>query len=261
MKLTQSKMAKRKKRKTPAPSLPPPPAKKKKVKLTECAVIKRSLKSAMKQPYDESVELNLNVPESERTPSPLRQEIQRIVIEITKMLKAGSLNVHVSLYSLFQNGTRAEIEAEFTKHVNKDFFTDYFRGLTMIRGDVDGYILNDTVRRLCLQYEIDPPDIGGLGNIVNFACQKYCVNFMNSICVHAYTRIRKYFLSKTRSKTRVYDTLHYLFHVESEKEPDPDLIEALVQLRPIKFGDGAGYFCDMQKKWYQYVPLFMELQG
>lgn len=250
-------MAKGKKRKPPAPSLPPP---KKKSKIVETAVIKRSLKSACKEPYSAPYEEKSK--ESERIWSPIRVEIQRIVIEITKVLKAGSINIHVSLNDLIQNGSRNDIEKEFKQSITKDYFSDYFRGITMIHGTVVGYKLHDEVRRLCLQFAIDPPDIGGIGNMYTFAPQKYYVNFMNSICVHAYNRVRKYFYSKTRSKQRVYNTLHFLFHHESEKTPDPELIEALIQLRPINFrNNGAGYFYDMQKKWYQYVPMFVELQG
>lgn len=252
----------RRKRKCKKSPVEEPVAKKKFVKLSETAVIKRSLKAALKQPYDVSVDLKSQVPESERMFSPLREEIQRIVLEMTKLLKAGSLNIHVSLYDLFQNGTRNAIETEFKQYVNKDFFSDYFRGITMIHGEVEGYKLHETVKRLCLQFEINPPNIVGLGNIVNYACQKYCVNFMNNICTHAYTRIRKFFYAQIRSKKKVYDTLHFLFNSTSEKTPDPTLMEAFIQLRPINFDrHRAGYFDNIQSKWYQYVPLFMSLQG
>lgn len=254
----------RKKRKCPEAAANEPPAKKKIENLSETRVIKRSLKSAMKQPYDESVDVNSRVPESQRMFSPLRQEIQKIVIEMTKLLKAGSLNIHVSLYDRYTNGTRAQIESEFTKDVarNDQFFLDYFRGISMIHGDVVDYELHPTIRRLCLEYEVNPPDIEGIGNMFSYSIKKYQVNFMNNICTHAYTRIRKYFYAKTRSKKRVYDTLHFLFHQQSEKTPDPELIDALIQLRPIKIdGNGAGYFAFMQDRWYQFVPLFMALQG
>ena len=249
----------RRKRKAKNTATVEPPAKKVVVNLSETAVIKRSLKAALKQPYSEHADLTL--PESQREFSQLRQEIQRIVIEITKTLKAGSLNIHVHLSDLFQNGTRQAIETEFNQNIDKNYFNDFFRGLSMIHGNVIGYKLHETVRRMCLEYAINPPDIDGICNIVNFASQKYYVNFKNNICVHAYTRIRKFFYSKCRSKQRVYNTLHYLFHQNSEKAADPELIEALRELQPIgNFGDGAGYFFEMEKKWYRYVPLFMQLQ-
>lgn len=252
----------RKKRKGTTKAVQEPPVKKKLEQINETAAIKRSLKSACKQPYDDNPSEKCK--EKDRIMSPLRKEIERIVIEMTKTLKAGSLNVHVSLYHLFHHGTRTEIETEFKQNIGKNyqFFSDYFRGLSMIHGEVVGYKLNPTIRRLCLQYAVDPPNVESIGNIFNFSIQKYHVNFMNNICVHAYNRIRKFFYAQTRSKKRVYDTLHFLFHHESDKTPEPALIEALVQLRPINFNNnGAGYFHEMEKKWYQYVPLFMELQG
>lgn len=237
-------------------------AKEKWIKITEIAVIKKSLKSALKQPYADDSERQIKTKESDRNKSELRNEIERIVIEMTKIMKGGSLNVHVSLNRLFHTGTRKEIEDEFKKHVDRNFFDDYFRGMTMLDGTRDGYILDPKVRELCEKYAIEAPQIESIGNMFNFSSQKYRTNFMNNICVHAYSRIRKYFYSKIRSKKRVYDTLHFLFHHDSEKTPDETLIEALIQLRPINFNNnGAGYFNDMEKKWYQYVPLFMELQG
>lgn len=227
-----------------------PPVKKKVLKLCEPSTIKRSLKATINKNLEQIV--------SER----LRQEIGRIVIEMTKVLKGGCTNLHVSLFHLFNTGTRREIEVEFKKHMDSNhlFFSDYFRGLSMIRGEREGYILNPTVQRLCVQYAIDPPDIEGIGNMYNFSIKKYHVNFMNNICTHAYTRMRKFFYAQSRNKKRIYDTLHYLFHTTSEKRPDPVLIESVRDLQPIDFGNGRGYFFAIEKHWYRFVPMFMAIQ-
>lgn len=238
----------RRKRKLKAPE-EQPPAKQVKpeiVKVSEDAVIKRSLRKSCKDDDGK-----------------LRQEIERIVIEMTRTLKAGSLNLHVSLYHLFNTGTRNQIETEFKTHVGKNdqFFSDYFRGLQMINDEYTGYILNPTVKRLCLEYEISPPKIQGIGNVYNYSIKKYHINFMNNICIHAYNRIRKFFYARTRCKKRIYDTLHYLFHTTSGKTPDMALINAIKwELQPIDFGNGLGYFFGMDSKWYRYVPMFMALQ-
>lgn len=83
---------------------------------------------------------------------------------------------------------------------------------------------------------------------------------MNSVCVYAYTRIRKFFYAQTRSMKRIYGTLHFLFNFNTEKTPDATLINAIKrELNPVDFGDGRGYFNDMQSKWYRYV-LMLALQ-
>lgn len=243
-------MARGKRKKKAVAKEPPPKKVKTEVfKISELAVIKRSLKNSLRGSENEIVSL--------------RDEIERNVIEMTKTLKAGCTNLHVSLYSLYNTGTRQEIEKEFKECIGKNdqFFSDYFRGLLMIDGMYAGYKLHPTVKRLCNEYAVNPPHINGIGNMYNYCIKKYHVNFMNSICVHAYNRIRKFCYTKTRSKKRVYDTLHYLFHYQSEKIPDAALLEAIEhELKPIDFGDGAGYFTNMESRWYRYVPMFMELQ-
>lgn len=200
----------RKKRKGTTKAVQEPPVKKKLEQINETAAIKRSLKSACKQPYDDNPSEKCK--EKDRIMSPLRKEIERIVIEMTKTLKAGSLNVHVSLYHLFHHGTRTEIETEFKQNIGKNyqFFSDYFRGLSMIHGEVVGYKLNPTIRRLCLQYAVDPPNVESIGNIFNFSIQKYHVNFMNNICVHAtrITEFASFFMRKLAQRNA--STTHYI---------------------------------------------------
>lgn len=177
----------------PKSAVAQPPVKKKIVKVSEIGVIKRSLKAAVKEPYSEPFDNNSK--DSERVWSPIRTEIERIVIEMTRVLKVGSLNIHVSLNDLIRNGLRNEIVAEFTKTITKDYFSDYFRGMQMIGGQSVGFKLHQEVHRLCLEYAIAPPDIEGIGNMFVYATQRYYINFMNNICTHAYTRIRKFFYS------------------------------------------------------------------
>ena len=186
-------------------------------------------------------------------------------IEMTKCLKIGSLNLHVASYELHKNGTQEEIKQHFNdpKAVTSDcYFFDYFRGAQMIDDTVTGYILHPIIKQFCQAYGVTNPDIVGIGNAFNFPVQKYYTNYKNSVCVHAYNRIRKFFYSRTQSKKRIYDTLHYLFHRNSAKTPDQTLVNAIKsELHPIDFeGNESGYFAFMEDKWYRYVPMFMHLQ-
>lgn len=228
----------------------PPPKKRppRIVRISELKCVKRSLRKTC-----ESQEL--------------RERIGYISIEMTKCLKIGSLNLHVSLNDLINNGTRGDIEMHFNnintqlKSCVQNEFNDYFRGARMINDEVDGYILHPRVKQLCLMYGVSAPDIGGIGNVFNYPVQTYTRNFKTNITTHAYSRIRKFCFAINNNKSAVYRTLDYLFHENSKKIPDQAIMDAIVQeLRPIHFRDGKGYFQKIDTYWYRCVPMFMYLQ-
>lgn len=224
----------------------------KKKKIREYQTIKMSLNRGLR---------------SEIVNDPFKNAIENRVLIMTKCIILAALNIHCFLSHLLATESDDVVTEYFTQIIDKNFFKDFYRGVTWIGQDDEairnsGFKLHLPISHMCRRYNVTAPDLTGFGNIVQYAFQMYYTNFYNNIWMHARSRMKKFCKAHQNDKEIVKDTLHYLFYTTSDRTPDPNIIERIrTELRPIGFGDGKGYFFGMEKKWFKYVPLFMRLQG
>lgn len=225
----------------------------KKRKIIERQTIKRSARKGLKKNRD------MKTDEFARL-------IDIYVLEMTRCFILGTLNIHYDTNDRFKNDTEKEIEKFYSQFVNKNFFRNWFFGVKFIEHAFNdarksGYTLCYGVWYYCQKYGVRAPLIESFGNVVEYAAQMFYTNYKNNICMHARSRIRKFFTHQNKSKAHIDDTIDYLFKENSDCVPDLDLMWELEHtLRPIRFGDGKGYFFAMKENWFKYVPIFLNLQ-
>lgn len=230
----------------------PRPPKKKKVHQVQC--IKMSLRKGLKC-------------DDQHVKAKITTAIEHRVLTMTKCFILAALNIHCFLSDLIAMENDDKVTAYFTQVIDKNFFKDFFRGTTWIGQDDStirnsGFNLHLPINHMCRRYGITAPDLTGFGNIVQYMFQMYFTNFKNNIWMHGYSRMNRFCKAHQHQAKLVKDTMHYLFKKNSNKMPDPHIIAQIQTcLRPIKFGDGRGYFVDIEASWWKFVPLFMRLQA
>ncbi|XP_031616702.1 uncharacterized protein LOC116336741 [Contarinia nasturtii] len=185
---------------------------------------------------------------------------------MTRCYILGALNLHYFTSDHFKRSTDEQIEAFYTQFVDNFFFRDWFYGVQFIEHAFNdaresGYRLCYGIWYYCQKYGVRAPVIGGFGNVVEYAVQMFYTNYKNNICMHAHSRIRKFFTHQNASKAQIDDTMDFLFKQNSNCVPDLDLMWELENtLKPIRFDDGKGYFFAMESNWFKYIPIFLNLQ-
>lgn len=214
----------------------------------------------------------------------VKQQIDRVVIEMTKCMKLGSLSVHCCLMEKMCTGNAQQIRQFFNRPgMNKDSFTRYFRGVQHLHDAATrakkNYILYDDenpngskFQRWCNTNGIRAPDVEGLGHIFDEASQLYYTCFRNNIWMYAKQRMRKfcYMVMQRPNKAEVERTLRHLFYsTGTAVQPNADIMQAFRNLlRTISYNatnnnnNYRGYFFGMSghARWFKFVPLFLRIE-
>lgn len=212
-----------------------------------------------------------------------KRELETRVIEMTKCMKLGSLNVHCSLmHEMHNNAAQPNLICRFFDvPLNKHSFNHYFRGVQHLRDPAQrarsGYELYEDLERWAVRHHVAAPQVEGYGNVFSDATSMYYTNFCNNIWMHAKSRMRKFFYmafwpdqQQRPTKPEVEQTLRYLFYddVAINAQPSQRMLDAFQDqlLTPNGYGQPRrgyrGYFWNMKTdaNWFKFVPIFMRLQ-
>lgn len=261
-----------------------PTAKELKSGLVGCkTTIKLSLRKSLKkkdEPKGKSTEPKEKSDEPTEQAEAFRTMITEQVLNMTRIMKLGSLNLHLCLRELMSSNDDEQIEAHFIKRVDQQFFGNFFRAITENSMEKFKKQEEEETNEDCLTvhkkvkvysklkqfmdtYDVPYPKSGEFyENSYQHAMIQYMTNFENNIAMHAWSRMQKFLFLYCHDRDQVIATLKYLFYEDHDEDKvNWDLIEAIKEhLKPIEFGTGAAYFYNIRERWYRTVPMFMIIQ-
>lgn len=187
-----------------------------------------------------------------------RISISFFVLEMTRCLILGTLNIYFWFYERFYRMTEKQLKDLFGVDISVHLSTK----LKKMPKIADTFWVQEFMS-IAKKFKVRAPNIIRMANNFNYFPRMYFTYFQNNMCVLAYKQIRMFCSHQKQKvgKKAIHDTMHYLFYTTSEKIQDPGLLHQIrTQFRPIKLWNENGYIFGMESKWFKFVPMFMHSQ-